>query len=237
MMQSLILLLHIASGGVAVAAGAVALFSAKGSTVHRGAGNLFFGSMLAMAAAGTYLAWVAPMMITVLAGLFTGYLVATSWMTVRRPEGVSGPFDIAAFLVALAIGAGGFFYGFEATNSETGLVDGFSAGPYFFFGGLALLAAAGDALLIVRRGISGAQRIARHLWRMCLALYFAVGSLFTGPGASAFPESLQGSAWLSAPEMIVAAMMLFWLVRVLFTRWWTESVETKTAGAAPNASS
>ena len=224
-MQPLLLILHITAGALAVVSGITALFSPKGSQLHRGAGTLFFFSMLGTAAAGTYIAYVAPMMITVLAGLFTGYLVATSWMTVKRKAGETGLFDIGAMLFALIIGAGGMFFGFEAVNSESGLVDGFSAEPYFFFGGLAFAAAAGDAVFLFRRGISGAQRIARHLWRMCFALYIAAGSLFTGPGAEAFPESIRGSAFLSAPELIIAAMMIFWLLRVLFTKWWSEPVD------------
>ncbi len=58
-------------------------------------------------------------------------------------------------------------YGLEVANSQTGSKDGYPAGAYFIFGSVALLFAAGDVRMLVRGGISGAQRIARHLWRMC----------------------------------------------------------------------
>ncbi len=210
---------HISAGAIAVLAGATALFARKGSRLHRIAGNAFFVSMLIASSVGAYAAFIKPEMITALAGVFTCYLVATAWMTVMRPERRAGVVDGAGLIAALGVGAGGIFFGLEAQNSALGLKDGYSAEPYFFFGGLALLAALLDASVIVRRGIAGRQRIARHLWRMSFALYIAAGSLFTGPGSTAFPEGLKGSPILSAPETIVMALMAFWLARVLLTKW------------------
>ena len=42
---------------------------------------------------------------------------------------------------------------------------------YFFLGSIALLAAVGDVRMLVRGGISGTQRLMRHFWRMCFALF------------------------------------------------------------------
>ncbi len=82
--MTFIMLLHIAMGTIAVLAGAGALFARKGSRVHRGIGNVFFISMVLMAVASIYLALVLPMAISILVGVFTIYLVATSWMAARR---------------------------------------------------------------------------------------------------------------------------------------------------------
>ena len=216
--MSALMLFHVVTGTVAVLAGAAALFARKGGRVHRAAGNLFFVTMLCMATAGATIAFRQPTMITVLAGVFTVYLVATAWAAVRRPAGTVGAFDYLALAVALTISAGGLVFGMQALDSAEGLKDGFSHEPYFFFAGLALIAAGLDVNQLVRRGLAGAHRIARHLWRMCLALYIAAGSLFTGPGAQAFPESLRGTAVLSVPENLVALLMLFYLARVLLGR-------------------
>ncbi len=218
--MSPIVMFHVATGTVAVFCGTLALFSRKGGRVHRTAGNLFFVSMLAMAAAGAYRAIYVPMMISVLVGLFTIYLVATAWVTVMRNERETGLFEIGALIASLAVSAGGVIFGLQALNSEDGLMDGFSSGPYFFFGGLALFTAILDASMLMRRGIAGKQRIARHLWRMCFAFFIAAGSLFTGPGAKAFPEAIRQTGILSAPEPLILLVMLFWLIRVLFTKWW-----------------
>jgi hypothetical protein len=57
-------------------------------------------------------------------------------------------------------------YRVEAANSSTGAKDGIPAGMYFFLGSVALLSAAADVPMLWHGGVSGAQRIARHLWRM-----------------------------------------------------------------------
>jgi len=213
-----LMLIHIIAGAIGVASGAAALLAPKGKVLHRIAGNVFFGSMLIMAAAGAVIAYQLPSMITVIAGLFTFYLVATAWATIRRrPRSISSA-EYCAGMAAMLLGAAGIYFGLEAMQNADGLKDGLPPAPYFFFGGLCFLGAIGDILMIFRRGISGAQRIARHVWRMCLALYIAAGSLFTGPGAQAFPETWQGSVWLTVPENLVILLMLFWLGRVLFTR-------------------
>lgn len=220
MIDNFMLLIHIAAGLIAVLSGAAALGLRKGSPPHRVSGRVFVLAMIATGASGAYVAFFLPQMITFLAGLFTCYLVLSGWRAARA-QGGAGPAEIIAILAALSIGTSGVFFGLEALGSEDGLKDGFSAGPYFFFGGLALLAAILDGSVLIRRGVTGAQRVARHLWRMCFALFIAAGSLFTGPGAEAFPEALQGSPLLSAPELIILGLMLFWLTRVLLAgrRW------------------
>lgn len=214
MAMSLIMIVHVTAGTISVLSGMTALSVRKGSRAHRAAGNVFFGFTLIMAAAGAFIAYRIPIMAAFLAGVFTCYLVATSWMTIKPRPGKTGLFEFGALLVALGVAAGGLVFGFEAAGSDSGLKDGFPAFGYFFFGTLASLAAVLDARLLVRKGVAGGQRIARHLWRMCLALYLATGSLFTGPGAQAFPEWIQGSAVLSVPEITVVLLMLFWLVRI-----------------------
>lgn len=46
----------------------------------------------------------------------------------------------------------------------------------FFLGTVLLLAALGDARMILAGGIQGTRRLARHLWRMCFGLFIATGS-------------------------------------------------------------
>ena len=70
-------------------------------------------------------------------------------------------------------------YGLEAANSQTGSKDGYPAAVYFFFGSVALFSAALDVRMIVRGGVFGAHRIARHLWRMCFALLIGATSQFS----------------------------------------------------------
>ncbi len=227
--------IHIIMGTAAVLAGAAALITAKGSRRHRMVGNLFFVTMAIMALSGTWLALVLPMAISALAGIFTIYLVGTSWMAARRADGASSPLDYLALATALGVAVGGVSLGLEAQNSPDGLKDGLPAFPHFFFAGLGLIAAAGDLAMIVRRGIAGKQRIARHLWRMCFAYFIAAGSLFTGPGATVFSDEIRDTGLLSIPEPLILLVMLFWLVRVLATKWYNDAPAeaAREANSAP----
>jgi hypothetical protein len=47
------------------------------------------------------------------------------------------------------------------------------------FAALAMFTTVGDLRIMLRGSISGVQRNARHLWRMCFALLFA-GNIFFG---------------------------------------------------------
>jgi hypothetical protein len=230
MRYSPILMVHIGAAIVGLLAGYPALFFRKGSRLHRSAGNVFFVSMLIMSGSGTYMAaFVKPNMGNVFGGVLTFYLVATGWLTVMRKPGEAGLIEFGLLLVALTQGAGGLIYGWEAANSASGLKDGYPAAMYFVFGALALLFAAWDVRMLVRGGVSGAQRIGRHLWRMCFALLIAAASFFLGKQQH-FPEAVRGTWLLNAPIILVAASMIFWLIRVRFTNAYKKA--GKKAGPA-----
>jgi hypothetical protein len=150
-------------------------------------------------------------------GVLTFYLVATASVTARRGDRETGIFDLGALMVPLAVGAGLAIYGFQAANSQTGSIGGYPAAAYFVFCSLALLFAAGDVRMLVRGGVSGAQRIARHLWRMCFALFIAAGSFFLGR-QQIFPASLRKTNVLYLLSILPLIFMIFWLFRVLSTK-------------------
>ena len=191
----------------------------KGSSPHRAAGNVFFISMLSLSASGAYLALMKHQMNNVFGGVLTFYMVATAWVTVRRKDkdGQTGIFDgVHALLVALAVGIVIVTYGLEKAYSRTAPKDGVSAGMNFFMGSVVLLAAAGDIRMLMRGGISGAQRIARHLWRMCFGLFIASGSFFLGQ-QQVFPHWLRKTNVLFIPAILPLILLIFWLFRVRFT--------------------
>ena len=202
---------HIAAGTVGVLSGLTALALRKGSRRHRRIGVVFAVSMLAMAASGAFIAaFVRPSRLNVIAGLLTFYLVATGWSALRRPPG--RPPDVrdrAGLLFALAVGVAGL--AFAATSRS-----GATAVACSLFGSVALLFAASDVRLLVRGSLSGPQRVGRHLWRMGLALWIAVASLFLGQ-AKVFPLAIRQAHLLPVPVLVVAAAMIFWLFKVRFT--------------------
>ena len=210
---SALLTVHIGAGGLALASGAAALAVRKGGRGHSLAGTVFFVSMLAMSGIGAAVAPFLPQRISAVAGLITFYLTITGWMTVRRPAGAVGRFEIATLILALAAAAADFTFALQGANRPNGLLDGQPSQPGFIFGVLALFAAALDVRILLSGGVAGSNRAARHLWRMCAALFIAATSLFLGQ-PKVFPSFLRGSPVLLLPEVAVLGLMIFWLFRV-----------------------
>ena len=224
---------HIIGGLVGIASGYVALSATKGATLHRKSGMVFVYAMLTMSASGAVMAMLKLNRGNVMGGAVTFYLVATALLTVlpraKRVEWM----DLAAMLFALAVGIAGFTFGLRALHSATGKFDGYPPPPYFIFGIIALLSAAGDTRMIVAGGLQGAPRIARHLWRMCGALFIAAASFFLVTNrpiglirgllrmlglAGTFPRALRIPALLAIPVVVPFLAMLYWLWRVRIRR-------------------
>ena len=75
------------------------------------------------------------------------------------------------------------------------------------------------AACVVAGGISGAPRIARHLWRMCLGLALAMGSAFTNGFARLLPGPYHVPPIFFLPQLLPLGLLAFWMIRVRFTRW------------------
>lgn len=210
------LVLHITGASTGMLSGMVALFARKGGRWHRVAGTVFFVAMLAMGAAAAVTAPFLPDRVSALMGLFIVYLTATGWMAVQRPAGTVGRFERAAVALSLLIAAGDFAVAWIGHTMPKGLLDGQPSQVCWIFGTIAMLAALSDVGVIRRGGLAGPQRIARHLWRMTLALAIAWGSFAAQPKAQ--PAFLKGSSLIIAPALIVVVMLLFWLARTLWPR-------------------
>jgi peptidoglycan/LPS O-acetylase OafA/YrhL len=213
-----VIVLHIIGGLFGLTAGAVALSAAKGARLHRKSGMVFVYAMLVMSASGALMAARMPEPTSVLAGMLTFYLVITALLTVRRPAPRLRWMEIGAMLFALTIVMAAMAVGMGAFNNPTDQADQPPAGIGFFFGASALLAGLGDVRMLVARALPWTHRIARHLWRMCFALWIAAASFFLGQ-SDEFPEALRIMPLLCAPVLLVMLLMVYWLVRVLFTQW------------------
>ncbi len=178
--------------------------------------------MLAMATVG---AAVSPFLPTgwmreapnTIAGVMTFYLVLTAWMTVKRRGGGVGTFERVAVLVPLTVFAAGAMFSVIALNSPTGTIGNTPPQAFIVFMLVGAIAAISDLKVIVKGGISGAARIARHLWRMCTALTVAAGSFFLGQ-PKFLPAWLHGTSLVFIPVLIPLAAMAFWMVRVRIGR-------------------
>lgn len=210
-------LFHASAGTIGIVTGIVALIATKGGRVHRTAGLIFVIAIVAAALSAINLAIKSGTPGFIVAGVLVAYFMVTAWMAVKRREGEAGWFELGAFLFAAA-GAGAMFYAWrQALREEDVLLGGL---PLLIFAIVATLCALGDLSVVLRRGLAGKQRILRHLWRMHLGFFAAVGSFFPGQ-LDMFPEWIQNIRpliILFIPPFSVAGVMLIWLGYVVFTK-------------------
>ena len=201
----------------------------KGSPRHVLAGKVFVASMLTMGVFAVYLAITRNQPNNIGGGILTVYLIGTAWLTARRRDGETSRFDWVVLLIPLALGILYWMTGLKVVRSGASSLDGVPVGMIFFMGSVCLLAGAGDVRMLVRGGVFGAKRIARHLWRMCFGLFIAAGSFFLGPsnrplrllstvglGKYLSPAFFSTSLYLFL-TLLPLILLVFWVVRVRFT--------------------
>jgi uncharacterized membrane protein len=210
--------IHIAAGSVAIVAGFVAVFARKGARLHRGSGTSFVYAMVILSLTGAVIAALKGGRISAAQGVLTFYLVTTAMLTVRRRGQRSPLIDAGAMLLAVAVGLYESSLALEALTNGRGTIDGVPAAMIFLFVSVALLAALGDIRIMLGRTVEGAPRIARHLWRMCFALFIASGSFFLGQ-AKVFPAPMRIYPLLAIPALLPLVLMFYWLARVSLTQW------------------
>jgi uncharacterized membrane protein len=210
----LILPAHILAGGLALVFGYVALYATKGATLHRKSGVLFVYAMVTMSLSGALMDALktSRISINVIAGLLTFYLVTTALLMVRPDLRASRWMDASAMLFALTVSALAFNAAFELSRSGRP-----EAAPSFMFGIVGLLAATGDIRMMRAGGIQARRRIARHLWRMCFAMWVAAASFFWGP-SDRVPEAIRIPALQAVAVLVPIVVMWYWLVRVRVRR-------------------
>ena len=215
--MSPLLIFHITTASIGLLGGVAAMSLRKGSTGHRTGGTVFVIGMICMTVSAILLGLIKTQTLNALVGALTCYLVASGWMAGRRDRLQDARIVNAALgVVALGVGALLVKFGIEALNSPSHLKDGEEAPGYFFFGAIALLSAALDLRLIIG-GIVNKHRIARHLWRMNLAM--AIGVISVTPRLNRLAgHPIHTDALLAVPAVLVLLFMVFWLWRVLATK-------------------
>jgi uncharacterized membrane protein len=209
--------IHIVAGGLAIVLGAVALLASKGATVHRRSGLLFVYAMITMGLSGSVLALRQSLTnANVLGGITSTYFVITALTTVRPESARTRRVSVAGFAVALVLGLIETALGFAAAASPRRSLNGVPFFMLFFLATISLLAAAGDLRVIRSGALRRGARLARHLWRMCFALFIAAGSFFSirARVARILPEPFTTPLMRALPIVLIFAAMFYWLWRV-----------------------
>lgn len=245
MAYSPVLLVHICAGSVGLLSGSAAIFFRKGSPRHVLAGKVFVASMLVMAVFAVYLAITRHQPNNIGGGILTFYLIGTAWLTARRKDGETSRLDWLVLLIPLALGLLTWMNGLKVVRSGASSQDGVPVGMTFFMGSVMLLAAAGDVRMLLRGGLFGAQRISRHLWRMCFGLFIAIasGSFFLGPSnrplrlfsavglGQHLPAALFSTALYLILTLLPLILLIFWLVRVHLTSAYKRTIVPRAGEA------
>jgi uncharacterized membrane protein len=209
----MLLPIHVAAGGLAIVLGAVALLVKKGGTIHRRSGRLFVYAMLVLGLSASILG-------NVLGGLMTVYFVGTALTTVRQVSPWTRRINVAALTVAIGLALVDIVGGVKAFNSPRGFLNGVPFPMFFFLATVLIMAATGDVRMM-RSGVPrGGPRLARHLWRMCFALFIAAGSFFSirARVAKILPEPFTTAPMRALPILLVFGAMFYWLWRVRGSR-------------------
>ena len=81
--------------------------------------------------------------------------------------------------------------------------------------------------MLIRGGVSGVQRLVRHIWRMGFALFVAAGSFFLGTAsdpvmrksglrATIFTKEIRATHLPQVPVLIIVVLTIFWLIGFAF---------------------
>ena len=206
------LYLHILGGSLAIVAGYAALFARKGGPLHRRAGTLFVYSMLALGA-GAVVVGLARDDPAWLGGPLVAYFVITALRTVRPGSQPTFLVDGGLLLVALVLGALSLLPALQALTGAPARVQGAPAVASVVNALLLFAGAAGDARVLRYGPPTGDRRLARHLWRMCFAMFSATGSFFLGQ-AQVIPEPLRVMPALLVLSFLPLGFLFYWLWRV-----------------------
>lgn len=213
-MEAASLIVHITAGSLAILAGYVAIFAAKGGGLHRRGGTLFVYAMIVMGMTGLAIAIFRDLPGSLAGGPLAAYFVITA-VTAVRP--IDRRLDIAMLVVPLYSSAMSFGFGANAVAQGRSTINGVPVAMILFFAVVAVLSALSDIRLLRGAVNVGRRRIARHLWRMCFAFWIATGSFFLGQ-MDEFPVWLQHPALMAIPAMLPLVLMIYWLWRIRIRR-------------------
>jgi uncharacterized membrane protein len=204
----MLLPIHVAAGGLALVLGAVALSVKQGGSIHRRSGLLFVCAMVVMG--------ISAAILGNMGGLMTVYFVGTALTTVRPVSARTMTFNAAALMLAVGLALLTIVGGVQAFNSPGGVLKGVPFPMLFFMAAVMLLAAAGDVRIMRHGALRGGPRLARHLWRMCFALFIAAGSFFSirERVAKVLPEPFTTAPMRALPILLLIGAMFYWLWRV-----------------------
>jgi len=204
-------LIHTPAGTVALLSAAAAFFYPKGSPIHCRAGKYFIISMLIMLVSGGLSGYLKESPDDIFLSFIVFYSAFTGWLTVYHRKGHTGLYEYAALAWVIMLG----LVAFNIDPTWDKIRD---PSVYPFWVGVAIFFAIGDIRNLYQNGLSGSQRIARHLWRICFSLIWAAMA-FGDKIIKMLDSTIEKMPYVIAvPALLVLSLMLYWLYKVFFSR-------------------
>ncbi len=209
-MLALLLGIHILSAGAALLAATVGLSVRKGSDHHRLFGRIFVYCMVVMALTVIPGAYAAGKHLDMLSSLLVIYLVVSAWRTLG---GVRARGDTALSVFGLFIMLAYAWVGWVDVNSPVQR-PGVPKGVGLVFATVMAGALYGDARRMLR-GLQGSQRLRRHVWRLCFALFMATASFFLSR-MHLFPQWWNEAGLPAFFGLLPLMIAAYWSLRLRF---------------------
>ncbi|GGD03892.1 hypothetical protein [Aquisalinus flavus] len=203
---------HFAVGCAALIAGFTAFAVRKGSPVHKGAGAIFLGSMLALTASGLWMSIAREILFTVFLSAIAFHAFVSGWAAAAVNRRVGGTITFGSAIFSGAIAAGAIYGGLRAAEAPGGVLNDLPPAAFYSLAAIALLMFFFDILFAVSKTPSGQRRLTRHAWRMGFSFFLASSIFFFGNN-HVLPEMLRHPVFLSAPVAAVLIWTIYYAVR------------------------
>ena len=226
--------IHTPAGTLALVTAVVAMCAKKGSARHRKAGSYFTASMMVMLVSGIAAAYLKDSINDIMLGAIVLYTLFTAWLAVHHKKNETGVLEGIALIwvVGFAIAAFSISTGWREADAPP-LTD-VPPLAYLVWGGFAILCALGDIRNLYQSGLSGTQRIIRHVWRIGFSLVWAALAFtdkivkLLGANIKSMQEE-QIILIVAVPALLIITTIVYWITRILFfsEKGGTSIIETK----------
>ena len=206
--------IHTPAGTIVLMTAVLAMFAKKGSALHRKAGSYFTISMMVMLISGIAAAYLKNSIGDMMLGALVMYTVFTAWLTVHNKKNETGLLEVTALIWVVS-------FAFTAFAISMGWREEEAPFAYLIWGGLAICFALGDIRNLYHSGLSGTERIIRHVSRIGFSLVWAALA-FTDKIVKMMGANLKNMQEeqllliVAIPTMLILITILYWIIQILF---------------------
>lgn len=204
MLNTILLIIHIGAGSVALLTAAIAVFTPKGRKWHILSGRAYTVVMTLVFLTAVPLALLGASIFLLLISIFSFYLVFAGWRFARNRRGIPHAVDWAATAIMLTTGLGmGVYAGVLAGSGDSQWV------TMTLFAALAVGLGVADGLYHRLGRTGGGRRVSRHLSNMLGGTIATITAVLV-VNVETNPPWI---AWIT-PTVVITPFIVWWNFRV-----------------------